>query len=334
MLIRYIQGVLSDEEEAYLMTWLGDDPDHEKILLHTAQIYYAQQTEQRMQSRNAKAAFDNVWRRLRKNNRRVLMQRFLAVAGCILLCVSVAFNGYYYHMEPDKQDVQYFTMQTNAGMRTHFTLPDGTEVFLNAGSQLRYPIPFDEKERKVELEGEGYFNVVPNQKQPFIVSALHRALEVEVLGTAFNIQAYDSDRLLTTTLVEGSIRLGVEMPGGVRKSVVLEPSQRAVYDVDAGDVRVSRVNTVYDTAWTQGKLMFRDTPLPEVLDRLSHFYNVDFQIENESVCHYTFTGTFENRQLSQILDYISVSSQIKYRIVPLQEDDSEGKKQTQVILTK
>jgi ferric-dicitrate binding protein FerR (iron transport regulator) len=333
LLIKYIQGFSSEEEIQYVTEWLKKENENERILLQTAQIYYAQRTKQRIQMRDSGVAFAQVQRQLHKKTRRLFLRRFGTIAGCIAFFTSVVLNYYnFVHMRPEDPEIQYITMQTNAGMRSHFTLPDCTEVFLNSASKLSYPVPFDKKERRVELDGEGYFKVVHDSEHPFVVNITDQPFDVEVLGTVFNIQAYASDEILRTTLIEGSVRLGMETAPGIKKYVILRPSEKAMYDVKNKNLHVEHVNTVYDTAWMSGKLMFKEMPLPEVLNRLSHFYNVRFIVNDPAINNYTFTGTFESRQLVQILDYLSISSQIKYKIMASQEDDSAAKKQTQVIL--
>ena len=116
--------------------------------------------------------------------------------------------------------------------------------------------------------------------------------------------------------------------------MVLEPSQKANYNPEKKNLHIVHVNPIYETAWIEGKIMFNETPLPEVLNRLSHFYNVHFQIEDQVINQYTFTGVFEQRHLTQVLDYLSISSQIKYKIIVPEEDDSKEVKQTYVILTR
>lgn len=332
LLIRYIQGIATVTEKSYIAGWLKENPENEKILRQTALIYHAQRTKQRVQSRNSGAALKKIQHRLHKKTRNIFLQRFWIAAACITLFFSIAFN--FYFVKPENVEVQYATMQTNAGMRTDFMLPDGTEVFLNSDTRLTYPIVFDKKERRVELDGEGFFKVIHNKEQPFIVDVADKSFHIEVLGTEFNIQAYGADHLVRTTLIEGAVRLGMETTSGTKKYVTLQPSQRATYDLCAQKLDITHVNTIYDTAWMQGRLMFKETPLAEVLNSLSHFYNVSFQVKDPSIYQYTFTGTFENRLLSQVLDYLSISSSIKYKIQVPKEDDSEEKKQTLVILTK
>jgi ferric-dicitrate binding protein FerR (iron transport regulator) len=298
-----------------------------------ARIYYAQRTNERIQSRNPYLAFEKIKQRRQKKAQRMTLKRFLAAAACIVLLVSVTANYFLLKQDKPASQTHYVTVQTNAGIRTNLTLPDGTVAFLNSASKLIYPGSFDSNERRITLEGEGYFQVAHNPEQPFIVSVESKSFEVEALGTEFNLQAYPAEQQVRTTLVEGSVKLIIPAVSGERKNVILKPSEKATYETGQS-VRIASVNTIYETAWMQGRLMFRDTPVPEVLTRLSHFYNVKFEIKDAVINNYTFTGTFQNRQLSQVLDYLGISSRIQYKIIETAEDDSQGVKRTKVILMK
>ncbi|MDR1525827.1 MAG: DUF4974 domain-containing protein [Tannerella sp.] len=332
LLLRYLRGKSSETENIRIMQWLEESPDNERTLLQIAQIYYARQTKERMQRRDPFAVFDWMLKRSRSKTQRILIRRFSVAAACVALAVSLTVN--YHFLSQENAEQQFITIQTNAGMRTSLDLPDGTVVHLNASGKLTYPASFGAKERRVTLDGEGYFQVARDAKRPFIVRSESKRVEVEALGTAFNMQAYASDSLLKTTLVEGAVRIGVQSASGVWKYAELKPSERAVYNLNTNRMKRSSVNPAYDTAWMQGRLMFRDMPVPEVLMRLAYFYGVTFEVKDAVINNYTFTGTFENRQLSQVLDYLCISSHISYEIIPSTEDDSRGIRRTKVILKK
>jgi ferric-dicitrate binding protein FerR (iron transport regulator) len=329
-LLRYLRGNSTEAEKARITEWLTAHPDNEKTLLQIARMVDAQRSKERIRQRNPYAAFHKIQTR---RKRRIFLRRLSVAAACVALAVSIVAN-YYFLSQKKNAEQQFITIQTNAGMRTALDLPDGTVVHLNSSGKLAYPASFGVKERRVILDGEGYFQVARDAGRPFIVSIENRRMEVEALGTAFNIQAYASDSLLKTTLVEGSVRIGLQNEAGAWKYAKLKPAEKAVYNRNGNILKITAVNPVYDTAWIQGRLMFRDMPVPEVLMRLSHFYGVTFDVEDAIINHYTFTGTFDNRQLSQVLDYLCISSRISYKIIPSTEDDSQGVKRTKVILKK
>ena len=330
ILLAYIKGLASEEDTSIVEDWLKEDEEHERELLQIARIYHAQHTHEQITSRDPLPALANIRRTIRKKKQRIWLRKTIAVAACIASVVILSTILLYQNTGIDPQLI---TIKSNPGMRTNFILPDGTEVYLNSGSTLSYPIPYDKNERQVSLTGEGFFNVKHDENRPFIVKVLDDKLRVHVLGTEFNIQAYEEDSSIQTTLLSGSINLTTNKNGKTHK-MRLQPSEKAVYTVSDGKLVVNKVNPLYDIAWIEGKLIFKDTPVPEVLDGLTHFYNVKFDIKDPVIESYKFTGTFQNRQLAQILDYLKISSNIDFKINQATEDDSNGLKYTTITLWK
>ena len=333
ILLTYIKGLASKEEKSIVEGWLKEDEEHERELLQIARIYHAQHTHERITSRDPLPALANIRRTIRKKKQTIWLRRAMAAAACLAGVVFLSTFLSYQKESATEIEPQLITIKSNPGMRTNFTLPDGTEVYLNSGSTLSYPIPYDKNERRVSLTGEGFFNVKHDENQPFIVKVLNDKLSVQVLGTEFNIQAYEGDNRVQTTLLSGSINLAMNKNGKTRK-IQLQPSDKAIYTVSDEKLVVNKVNPLYDIAWIDGSLIFKDTPILDVLEELMHFYNVKFDIKDSVIEDYKFTGTFQNRQLAQILDYIKISSNIDFQINQATEDDSNGMKYTTITLWK
>ena len=175
-------------------------------------------------------------------------------------------------------------------------LNDGTRVWMNSKSELSYPVAFGENVRRVRLSGEAYFEVTKDSVRPFIVE-VDRGFEVKVLGTHFNIKAYDTDDSYETTLVEGK----VQVSQGHKTKITLEPSEQMVIGKD-GRHEVRVVNTSYYTAWHEGWFYFNDESLEQVLIMIGRWYDVDFVFAKENLKEIAVTGKlkrFEN--LSVIL---------------------------------
>lgn len=336
MLLRYIKDTASNEEKSYIEAWLEADENNKRILLQTARIYYANNAMERIASRDSLAAYRKVEGHISRSERSYWLRRVTAAVACIAAIVGLSTLVSYIWINSASKDVhsQFVSLQANAGMRSHFDLPDGTIVFLNSGSVLSYPVPYDPHERKVQLSGEAYFKVARDEKKPFIVSASEDRCRVRALGTEFNIQAYKEEDIISTTLVNGSVEVEVENEGGNLYTCKLQPSEKAVCNLKEGQIAVREVNIAYETAWIEGKLMFKDTPLSEVLRKLSYYYNVEFTVEDPVIKSYCLTGVLDNRQLSQTLDYLKLSSNIDYRIEEVDTDDSLGIRRTHVILWK
>lgn len=333
-LLRYIKGTASEEEKLQVEAWLAASEDNERVLLRTARIYYANHTMERIAGRDSLLAYEKLERRLAKRTRVYWLKRISVVAACVIVIFGLSTFISYIRGGLSAGDPQYITLEANAGIRTHFDLPDGTVVYLNSGSSLSYPVPYNPKERKVNLSGEAYFKVAPNEEQPFIVSTFEDRYKVRVLGTEFNVQAYEADRMISTTLVKGSVNLEVRNKAGKTVYKRLSPSEKAVCDLDKGVISVKKINTVHETAWMDGKLVFEDTPLPEAIKKMSYYYNVEFEIQDEEIESYCLTGILDNRLLSQTLDYLKISSKIDYQIDEKRTDDSKGSSRTRVMLRK
>lgn len=164
------------------------------------------------------------------------------------------------------------TLTTPRGKSFLLVLSDGTKVWMNAESSLRYPVAFNGKERRVELKGEACFEVAKNEKCPFIVSA--DGMDTRVLGTKFNVRSYKTeDRHVT--LVQGKVQV-TNMTS--HKSVMLQPGQDLTY-TETGEENISHVNIATYTAWTEGMFYFEDAPLMEIMSSLGRWYNVNIDFE-------------------------------------------------------
>lgn len=188
----------------------------------------------------------------------------------------------------DKQENSvYHELVIPRGGEFSLTLPDGTEVYMNADSKLRFPTKFGKGERVVELEGEAYFQVVHNEDAPFIVKTSQMA--IKVLGTEFNVSAYAEDSVIRTTLVRGSVKISSEVSG---ESVVLHPGEQSALNRGDHSMLVSEVDVSYAMAWKEGRLRFKEKPLKEVMKIISRWYDVDVVYEDEEVKDYPFGCNF------------------------------------------
>jgi len=303
-LIGYLAGTLLPEEKQLVENWLHRSVVHQQLLARMAFIYDAQQVQQSLQHRDPHAAFQNVHQRIRgKAHLRVIKK--IAVAAAVL----IGLFGLGTLFRP-QQSIQLppITVLAQHHAQTKLTLPDGTRVTLSAGSSLTYPALMD-RERQVTLHGKGYFDVAPNAKLPFRVKVGDGHMQIHVLGTAFNIAENKEEHSIQTTLISGSIEL--DIPEEKIKKL-LKPSEKAIYTLKNKRLAIAKVNTDRELDWLYNRLVFRQTPMKEVLVRLSHFYDVSFDVKNQVIEHCTFTGTFENKPLSQVLEYIKIASKINY----------------------
>lgn len=208
-------------------------------------------------------------------------------------------------------NVAYNTVIVPYGKRTRITLSDNSTIWLNSGSKLVYPVCFDEKKREVFLEGEAVFEVSPDQAHPFHV--LSRNLEIKVLGTVFDVSAYADDSIVNTVLEHGSVELiykGVSMFGPTKEKMV--PGMLAMYDPNSKSLEQKNVNTKDYTSWKDGYLLMEKKSLGSIVKKLSRYYNVSIQIENQDLADETFTGQLDLRKTAmQVLELIAETMDIE-----------------------
>jgi len=197
--------------------------------------------------------------------------------------------------------------ETAKGQTYRFTLPDGTDVWLNADSKLTFPSAFDGKDRKISLTGEAFFQVVHNAKQPFKVES--NGQSVRDIGTAFNIKAYADEPLTKTTIIEGK----AEVTFQDKNSGQLVHGQQAV--LKDKDLKIINVNADDEIAWKNGLFVFRSEPIGDIMKRVARWYNVEVVFENPSLAHTRFSGTISRYEhISKLLDILQTTGELKIKI--------------------
>lgn len=188
-------------------------------------------------------------------------------------------------------------------------LSDGTKVFLNAESSLRYPTVFDNSTREVILEGEGYFEVAKDPNKPFIVSTKYQ--KIRVLGTRFNVSAYLDEPYTKTTLAEGSVQI---LTNNNESNIILKPNQQAVYD-NGQLVTLDNVDVEEYISWTKGEIMLTNLQLADVFKQLERWYDVSFVYERSKLSKKTAFGVLDrNLPLDDILKSLEHNYLIKFQV--------------------
>jgi transmembrane sensor len=184
------------------------------------------------------------------------------------------------------------TLVVPFGKRSTITLPDGTKIWLNSGSKLVYPSDFEPGKREVFLEGQAFFSVARDTENPFYVQT--KDMNVKVLGTEFDISSYDDDDHSHAVLAEGSIELVTNKNAlfGSKKTI-MQPGTRAVYGEVSKSLSISKVDIGEFVSWKEGYLVFRGTPLDEVLKKLSRYYKYDLSVQHAEAGKETFSGSFD-----------------------------------------
>jgi ferric-dicitrate binding protein FerR (iron transport regulator) len=212
-------------------------------------------------------------------------------------------------------ELVYNTLSVPNGRRFDIVLSDNSHVYLNAGSSLRYPVNFiPGKKRQVFLEGEAFFEVSEDKEHPFVVTSGN--MDVQVLGTKFNVNAYPEETNINTVLVEGSVQLNVteDEKNANSSSVLLEPGHIAHWDKDSKSAKMEEVDTELYTSWMQGKLVLRGMRFKDIMKKLERHYGVSIQNKNKELENRVFTATFDVETIEEVLNTFVAETDFDYFI--------------------
>ncbi len=282
LLYRFFQGKTTLQEETEIREWTEESPEHFQTLVDERKIFDAMilLTDEKQVFSSHQTIFRKDWFRE--------LTKAAAIIAVVLLSVVV------YHHYQDKNDISASVMQkitVPSGQRISLDLPDGTVVWLNSRSTITYaPVAFTKNERKIQLDGEAYFEVVSDKKRPFTVETTNG--KIEVLGTKFYVEAYADNNAFETALIEGSVKLTRG-----KNQLYLKPNQMA-YLVD-DQLTVSNIKDYSVYRWTEGLICFTDETFPNIMKKFEMYYGVSIQIDNKKVENYRCTGKF--RQSDGIL---------------------------------
>lgn len=225
--------------------------------------------------------------------------------------------------------IETITITSAPGMVTKTILPDGSEVWLNAMSSLTYPLRFTKKERTVQLSGEAYFKVVSDERHRFNVKT-PQEMVVSAYGTEFNVNAYESETNCEVTLASGQVE--VSSNAGSKATEVLMSDEKAILHVSSGNIHVVSADTYVETAWKDGKMVFRREKLDKIVARLSRKFGVDIVLDGDRLKEYEYTATFTDETLEDILDLLKRSAPITYTIHKQRQLDNDTFTRREIII--
>ena len=260
---------------------------------------------------------------------------FAQIAAVLVLAVllSSLYNLFIIGKPQEKTGtIVYQQVKASYGTQSRVDLADGTVVYLNSGSTLRFPNSFNGmKTRNVELTGEGHFEVAKNKEQPFIVD-IHK-IQIKVLGTTFNVDAYTNNSSFTIALVDGSIELQQKTNDGISDLLKMKPNQVAFYNQAENKLTFETDDDLSKyTAWTDGKIVLSNDPVNKVIQKLENWYNVDIELADKKLERYRFTGTFIDEPLEQILNILNLTSQMEYKVIPASKLSDKSYSKRKIIL--
>lgn len=319
ILPRYCSGEATIEECHLVEEWMQQSEENYRIVKQIYVIDQVMGTVQIESKVNTEKALASVNRMSKERSHVTWFIWAQRVAAILFIPLLIAFGIQYF--VPRTEIAQMIEIKTNPGMTTTVNLPDGSRVYLNSESSLAYPSFFSEDKRAVQLKGEAFFEVQKDPEHHFIVSGPHHT-RIEVLGTSFNVEAFERDSFISTTLVEGKVcftYLKDQQPA----AVVMKPGQKLMYNTYLSQVKLIETSGEAETAWKDGKIIFQATQLPDALRMLEKQFNVTFVLSNDRLRKEAFNGSFTNQRLERILEIFKISSNIKWRYLDTRNTTNE-----------
>jgi len=231
------------------------------------------------------------------------------VAAVLFIPLIISFAVYFYVTNSIGEEIAWAEIVCPSGVRTEFKLPDGSTGVLNSESTLRYASNFHSN-RTVKLQGQAYFDVVKDKRHPFDV--VTNQIRVQVLGTSFSVKAYPDQDDQDVVLKTGKVKVST---ADQKTLAMLSPNQQFVLDKVKNKYYTTNVNATALTSWIDGKLVIQNERFEEVAQRLSRWYHVQIEIEDQKLKDYKYYGTFENETIEEVLRLIALTAPIKYKEV-------------------
>ncbi len=244
-----------------------------------------------------------------KSKKSVSFNGIIKVAAIFVLGMFLFWIGHRIFTPPPKA-LTYHTVTVPFGKQKTLLLPDGSKVWINAGSRVKYS-DRSGKTRQVFLSGEAYFEIKKDSAHPFIVSTQN--IKIKVLGTGFNVSAYPDENKITTTLVHGKIMAYCQNSKGIiTRRVILHPGNQAVFSKKQKTFRVKKVHPADFTAWRNQVLLFQNTKLPEVIRRINRRYNVNIILNDKELEQFDYTVRFDHDSLNTVLTVLSKMTPVRF----------------------
>lgn len=315
LITQYLSGTLDKESFAELKQWSSESESNRKYVRSKLEIWFSSGVANNTTYFNEDKAFVLFKRRIANADKkkqqmfRFSWKNFMRIAAVVLVLV-VPYVAYWQGKETVKRTFADMVVEAPMGAHTKLYLPDGTLVWLNAGSKIIYSQGFGVEDRQLKLEGEGYFEVTRNEELPFTIKT--KEVNLRVLGTKFNFRNYPDDEEVTVNLMEGKVALNNEIKA--MPELYLQPNEKMVLNKLTGQMIKSQVKAAKANIWINDELFFDEELLEDIAKKLMRSYNVKVEVA-DSLRNKRFYGSFRisGNTIDKILDIMVSTKQMKYR---------------------
>jgi transmembrane sensor len=314
LIARFLSGEASESEIIELKEWLRASNDNELLYRQLKNIWDISENNLEEKMIDINKAYVRIYERVTfKSPVEKFWYHWKRIAAVLLIPMLLG-NIFYFIVHKsstvEQRQPVYNELYAAFGTRSAIKLPDGSAVWLNSGSSLRYPDRFTGSIRTVFLKGEAYFEVESDLNKPFIVGT--QSLQVKATGTKFNVSGYVSDEEEKVALLSGKVEVILTDPKNKTKSSILDKNQQFSFNKVNGTTTVTNEDTYKYTSWKDGKLIFRNDPLSKVVKKIGQVFNIDIEIKGKEIENYSYRATFQDESLTEILKLLKLSSPIDY----------------------
>lgn len=351
VLLSSIKGEASDDEYRLVWSWIHENKENEKFYMDLRDSWMASGLNKPVDREQIMMSWERVKNRLSLDEQKnkpdssfsLFFVRFLKNAALIILLIGIGaiMSHLYYDKLFSPKVLQKYTVEAPRGSKSVVTLADGTKVWLNAGSSLKYTRDFNQQNRDVFLEGEAYFSVAKNKLLPFLVHT--SGIVVRAVGTVFDVKAYPDEKVIETTLINGIVSIEHANKAGTVEKITLKPKQKAIYykegkyisglinnpvqsrkdnkerEPQAGNQKVNlliadKIDPDISTSWKDKRWVFNDESLGNFAVKVERLYDVNIIFKDEQLKHYKLSGSMEEETIEQLFDAIRLTVPMNYTI--------------------
>jgi len=311
LIIRLFSGEAEIDEKKKIEEWLGISTENRKLFSDLKEIWLSSGIQTNADNYHLEEAIQRFKDQIVKEKYQLInpikLHQLLKYAAILIFALALPFS-YYIGTRNSKPDNSTITVSCAFGDKSSIILPDSTKVWLNSGSKLTFNSDFKSGSRNVFLEGEAFFSVSKDKYHPFRLKTSD--IDIEVLGTKFNVKAYPEENIVSTTLVEGSLQISSQF-----RNALIKPDQKLVFNKENKKMVLQELKETFtDTEWKDGRLVFRNESLGDLAPKLERWFDVDIVFADEGVKKRRFTGVIERESILEVISYFDLSKFVVCRI--------------------
>jgi len=313
LIVKFLSGETTPDESEELIHWIDESSANKKFFEANKRIWekspvYFSSSEILSDQGKIK---DQIIQQLSESAKELNLSVWIYRVAAILALPVMLGIGWYLGSGRNSAETAMCEVTAPKGHISKCVLADGTQVWLNAGTTITYDPTLKGNYREVKLDGEAYFRVSKNKLKPFVVTT--KQAQIKVLGTVFNLKAYSGEDKVETTLEEGSVELSLN--GSNANPIKIKPGEQVVFNISEKTITQGKVDIYLQTAWKDGKYVFKDADLKTIIKELEKLYDVRIHLKDDSLMHLRFRGMFEyDQNIFSALETLEQTTNMKYRM--------------------